>query len=83
MNVKISSMKTNTKQLIFYILGGLVGTLGGFLYWKLVGCQGQSCPIWSSPWKSTLAGLLLGCLAGGSLYDLIIYLQKKNQSPNH
>ncbi len=76
-------MKTNTKQLIFYVIGGLLGALGGFLYWKLVGCKGGSCAIWSSPWKSTLAGLVLGSLGGGSLYDLVDYLQKKKQTPTH
>lgn len=76
-------MKTNIKQLIFYIVGGLVGALGGFLYWKLVGCQGESCVIWSNPWKSTLAGLVLGSLGGGILNDLIDHFKKKKNSPVH
>ncbi len=74
-------MKTNKKQLIFYFLGGMIGAMGGYLYWKLIGCKGGSCPIWSSPWKSTLAGLILGALGGGSLFDLIDYVQKKKQHP--
>lgn len=76
-------MKTNIKQLIFYILGGIVGTLSGFLYWKLVGCQSESCAIWSNPWKSTLAGLILGSLGGGVLYDLKSYFKKKKNTPTH
>lgn len=73
-------MKSNIRPIAFYIIGGLLGATGGFLYWKLVGCQGGSCAIWSSPWKSTLAGLVLGSLGGGSLYDLIEYMQKKKQT---
>jgi hypothetical protein len=44
------------------ILGGLLGGLGGFLYWRFVGCASGGCPITSSPFMSTLWGLLMGGL---------------------
>lgn len=44
------------------IIGIVIGGLGGFLYWKFVGCQSGTCPITSSPINSTLWGLVLGGL---------------------
>ena len=43
-------------------IGGIVGAVGGFLYWKFVGCNSGSCPITSSPIMSTLWGMLMGGL---------------------
>jgi len=39
-----------------------IGALGGFIYWKYVGCINGTCAIWSNPTKSTLYGALLGGL---------------------
>ncbi len=44
------------------ILGIVIGGVGGYLYWKFVGCQSGTCPITSSPVNSTLWGLVLGGL---------------------
>lgn len=49
-----------------YLLGALLGAVGGFLYWKYVGCLSGTCPITSSPLYSTLYGVLLGSLLGGA-----------------
>ena len=46
----------------FTFLSGLLGAGLGFAYYRFVGCQGGSCPIWASPWMSTLYGALLGAL---------------------
>jgi len=48
-----------------YILGALLGVLGGYLYWRFVGCSSGSCPITSSPLMSSLYGLVIGSLIGG------------------
>lgn len=45
-----------------YIVGSLLGAVGGFSYWYFVGCQSGTCPITSSPYISTLYGALLGSL---------------------
>ena len=50
------------KSIIFGGIGLLAGALGGFLYWKYVGCISGTCAIWSNPTKSTLYGALLGGL---------------------
>jgi len=45
-----------------YVIGGIIGAAGGYLYWYKVGCSTGTCPITSSPVMSTLWGLLLGAL---------------------
>lgn len=44
-----------------------MGAVGGYVYYALVGCRGESCPIWSNPWYSVGWGALLGYLLGGSI----------------
>lgn len=46
----------------FTLSGMLIGALGGFIYWKFIGCATGSCPITSNPIHSTLYGALLGTL---------------------
>ena len=52
----------NKRSIVFGIIGTIIGALGGFLYWKFVGCIDGTCAIWSNPVKSTLYGALLGGL---------------------
>jgi hypothetical protein len=48
-----------------FIIGGLVGSFLGFLYYKLVGCSSGTCPITSSPVHSSIYGGALGVLLSG------------------
>ncbi len=50
------------------ITAGLVGGGAGYLYFKLVGCKTGTCPITSSPLRSSLYGAFIGILfsLGGS-----------------
>lgn len=48
-----------------YIIGGSIGAIGGFLYWKFVGCSTGTCAITSNPLNSTLYGMVMGGLALG------------------
>jgi len=48
-----------------YLLGALLGAVGGYLYWRYIGCSTGTCPITSSPIMSTLYGVLMGGLLGG------------------
>lgn len=50
-----------------YLLGALLGAVGGYLYWRYIGCSTGTCPITSSPTMSTLYGVLMGSLLGGIL----------------
>lgn len=48
------------KKYKLYLIGGVFGALGGYLYWQNVGCQSGTCPITSSPVMSTIWGALIG-----------------------
>ena len=44
------------------LVGIIIGAIGGYLYWKYVGCTTGTCPITASPFNSTLWGAGLGGL---------------------
>ena len=44
------------------IAGVMLGALGGFLYWKFIGCLSGTCAITSNPVNSTLYGAVMGGL---------------------
>jgi hypothetical protein len=45
-----------------YIIGTILGAVGGFFYWQLVGCASGNCMITSKPLNSTLYGAIMGAL---------------------
>ncbi|MCK7531201.1 MAG: hypothetical protein MZV63_09240 [Marinilabiliales bacterium] len=50
------------------IIGAVAGAVGGFIYWKYVGCLSGTCAIKSNwylmvPWGAVL-GFLVGSFAG-------------------
>ena len=48
-------------NIIIKYLGAIsIGALGGFAYYKLIGCSSGVCPITSNPWSSTIYGALMG-----------------------
>jgi hypothetical protein len=51
------------KKNILFVVGAGVGALGGFLYWKFVGCESGTCKITSSPVNSTIYFAVMGALA--------------------
>jgi hypothetical protein len=40
----------------------LLGGVGGFAYYKFVGCKSGSCFITGNPWVSTVYGALIGAM---------------------
>lgn len=50
---------------VISLIGVVVGAIGGFLYWKWVGCASGTCMITSKPINSTLYGALMGFLLFG------------------
>ncbi|HYK54881.1 MAG TPA: DUF6132 family protein [Flavisolibacter sp.] len=48
-----------------YIIGGLLGAIAGFLYWKYIGCITGTCAITSNPVRSTLYFSVMGSLLFG------------------
>jgi len=59
------------------ILFTVLGALGGFLYWKLIGCNSGTCAIKSVWYWSTLWGAAVGYLLGDFLNDLVTKRKKK------
>lgn len=55
-------MKEFLKSNLLLIIGGLIGLITGFMYWKLIGCNSGTCAITSNPTNSTLYGGVLGGL---------------------
>ncbi|MBN1116419.1 MAG: hypothetical protein JXA77_04415 [Bacteroidales bacterium] len=60
-----------------YILSGIVlGLLGGFIYWRFVGCTSGTCPITSNWHTSTIMGGIFGYL----LADSFKFKEKKEEA---
>ena len=57
-------MKNFIKKRRFAIIGGIVGLLGGYLYWKYVGCVTGTCPIQSNWYTMTPYGMFFGVVIG-------------------
>ena len=49
-----------------YLVGGILGGVAGFLYWKYVGCLTGSCAITSQPVNSTVYFALMGAILFGA-----------------
>ena len=73
-------MKAFLKNKTLQIVLGIVGALGGFMYWKFVGCQSGTCPIQSVWYWSTLWGAVVGYLVGDFISDFINKRKKKNEN---
>lgn len=71
-------IRKNTLPLTFSV----VGAIGGFLYWKFVGCQSGTCPIKSVWYLSTLWGAAFGYLSGSIIKDLIVKFREKKAGGN-
>jgi hypothetical protein len=60
--IRSKSFKELIKSWYFWkpALGIIIGGVGGFLFYKFVGCSSGSCGITSSPYMSTIWGALSG-----------------------
>lgn len=66
MNIN-SYLKSKRLQLIFL----MTGAMGGFLYWRFIGCESGTCAIKSVWYWSTLWGAAMGYLVGDFISDFI------------
>jgi len=71
-------MKSIVKKYYLQVIFAVAGGLGGFLYWKYVGCLSGTCPIKSVWYWSTLWGLAAGYLAGDILDGTVKWIKKKS-----
>ena len=55
-------MKRFISSNLLTIIGVVVGSVGGFLYWHYIGCNSGTCLITSKPLNSTAYGALMGGL---------------------
>lgn len=68
-------MEKFIKRNLITILGVLVGALGGYLYWRFVGCDSGTCAITSSPLNS----IIYGAIMGGLVFSLFKKREKKDK----
>lgn len=61
---KESEKKRNWKRYLPMMILAVLGAIGGFLYYRFVGCVSGACPITSNPYISTVYGGVLGVLLG-------------------
>lgn len=60
---KKDKLKVMIKNDLLIIIGAVIGIIGGYLYWRFVGCTGSNCMITSSPWMSAIwGGVMCGLL---------------------
>lgn len=52
------------KRRKFELIGGVLGIVAGYLYWKYVGCISGTCPIQANWFTMVPYGLLFGVLIG-------------------
>lgn len=65
------------KKLALIMTG--VGALGGFLYWRFIGCNTGTCPIRSVWYMSTLWGAVMGYLVGDMIADFVKKRRKNKE----
>lgn len=58
-------MKKILKGWIWYLVGAVIGVIGGYFYWKFIGCKSGTCMITSKPLNSMLYFGLMGALVVG------------------
>jgi hypothetical protein len=55
-------MKKLIKKNSWLIIGAVIGSIAGFMYWKFVGCKSGTCYIQSNPFRMTIYGTIMGAL---------------------
>src|SRR5579863_7187616 len=58
----VRNRKRRPRLLLRTVLSVVVGAGLGFGLYRVVGCKTGACPIWASPYASTIYGALLGFL---------------------
>jgi xanthosine utilization system XapX-like protein len=59
-------MKIDKRKLRITIFSIVVGLIGGYAYWKFIGCTSGTCPLTSNWYNSTLIGGVFGYLISDS-----------------
>ncbi len=56
------NLKKWYKKNQLYVIGAIIGSVLGYLYWQEIGCSSGTCAITSKPLNSMLYGGLMGAL---------------------
>jgi hypothetical protein len=75
--------KKTLKNYLPEIIGTLLGAIGGYLYWKYVGCVSGTCAIKSNWYYMIPWAMLLGFLAGSIAGDLIRKRKRKGEGSDN
>jgi hypothetical protein len=67
MEKKMWSLRKFGRINVWSILGISLGALGGYFYWREIGCATGTCPITSKPLNSVLYFAGLGYILAGML----------------
>lgn len=72
-------MKDFLRKHLLVVISMSAGAIGGFLYWKFVGCLSGTCVIKSVWYLSTLYGIALGYVAGSLIEELVVKFKKEKK----
>lgn len=72
-------MRKNKFALIMLI----PGAIGGYLYWRYIGCTTGSCPITSVWYTSSMYGVILGFVLGNLADERIMKKQRQKEESNN
>lgn len=72
-------MKDFIKKHIIEIVFSVTGAIGGFLYWKFVGCLSGTCVIKSVWYLSTLYGAIFAWVIASLGKDLVLSFKKEKK----
>ena len=62
-------MKMLLKRYWLPVTGILLGALGGYLYWRFVGCATGTSPFASTVWGAAIGGLFVSSFKREKKYD--------------
>ncbi len=67
-----------SKVFRYKLLITIIGAIGGFLYWKCIGCASGTCPIKSVWYLMTLWGTAMGYLLGDLSVNFVVKREVEN-----
>ncbi|HWQ50173.1 MAG TPA: hypothetical protein VN369_00095 [Terriglobales bacterium] len=70
------------KAKLIFIVCGVLGAVGGYLYYRFVGCLTGTCVIAANPLTSTFFGAVFGVVIAGPLSELFKKISPPTKRPD-